>query len=76
MKNKSLMQFFNPLNFPIHKILHQRQKDVETVNERFAAFAAFVDETLPLNPETTACLRKLLEARDCAVRAYFYKGDE
>ncbi len=24
---------------------------------------------LPINPETTVCLRKLLEAKDCAVRA-------
>jgi hypothetical protein len=28
---------------------------------------------LPRNPERTAALRKLLEAKDCAVRANIYK---
>jgi hypothetical protein len=30
-------------------------------------------ETLPRNPERTVALRKLLEAKDCAVRAALYK---
>jgi len=30
--------------------------------------------TLPRNPERTAALRKLLEAKDCAVRALLFKG--
>lgn len=29
---------------------------------------------LPANPERTMALRKLLEAKDCAVRAYLFKG--
>jgi hypothetical protein len=29
--------------------------------------------TLPRNPERTTALRKLLEAKDCAVRASIYK---
>ena len=28
---------------------------------------------LPANPERTAALRKLLEAKDCAVRAFLFK---
>jgi hypothetical protein len=30
-------------------------------------------DTLPRNPERTAALRKLLEAKDAAVRARLYK---
>jgi hypothetical protein len=30
-------------------------------------------ETLPSNPERTMVLRKLLEAKDCAVRAKLFK---
>ena len=30
-------------------------------------------DTLPSNPERTAGLRKLLEAKDCAVRAELFK---
>jgi hypothetical protein len=29
--------------------------------------------TVPRNPERTVALRKLLEAKDCAVRALIYK---
>lgn len=35
----------------------------------FRALASRVHANLPRNPERTAALRKLLEARDCAVRA-------
>lgn len=31
---------------------------------------------LPANPERTVALRKLLEAKDCAVRALIYKEPE
>lgn len=30
-------------------------------------------ETLPQNPERTVALRKLLEAKDCAVRSLAFK---
>ena len=30
-------------------------------------------DTLPSNPERTVALRKLLEAKDCAVRALLFK---
>ena len=32
-----------------------------------------IAETVPRNPERTAALRKLLEAKDCAVRAVLYQ---
>jgi hypothetical protein len=39
----------------------------------FGELAVRLVETLPRNPERTAALRKLLEAKDCAVRASIYK---
>lgn len=41
----------------------------------FAALAYAMVATLPRNPERTAGLRKLLEAKDCAVRAKLYKEE-
>jgi hypothetical protein len=34
-----------------------------------------IDQMLPDNPEKTTALRKLLEAKDCAVRARLFKND-
>lgn len=39
------------------------------VSRPFHDLAWEVAQRAPDNPETTACLRKLLEAKDCAVRA-------
>jgi hypothetical protein len=41
---------------------------LQTVSKPFCALAYFVAEELE-GPEATVCLRKLLEAKDCAVRA-------
>lgn len=38
-------------------------------SEMFAALAARVVLHIPDGPERTVCLRKLLESKDCAVRA-------
>jgi hypothetical protein len=35
-----------------------------------------LSEGLPRNPERTVALRKLLEAKDCAVRALLFKAEE
>lgn len=43
--------------------------DARTVSARFYHLANELVHQLPGNPETTACLRKLLEAKDCAVRS-------
>jgi hypothetical protein len=43
--------------------------DLARVSERFEELASFVDGTLPAGPETSVALRKLLEAKDAAVRA-------
>lgn len=39
----------------------------------FAILAKTLCETLPRNPERTVALRKLLEAKDAAVRASIFK---
>lgn len=42
---------------------------LQVVSMPFAALAQRIVETLPGSAERTVCLRKLLEAKDCAVRA-------
>lgn len=44
-------------------------ENLKKVSQPFAVLAAEMDETLPDGPEKSAGLRKLLEAKDCAVRA-------
>jgi ferritin-like protein len=58
-----LMQFFT-----YDHLAPQLQK----VSKPFADQARFIEQTMPDNPEKTMCLRKLLEAKDCAVRAYLF----
>lgn len=43
---------------------------LRAVSEPFCALARHVCRTLPANPERTVALRKLLESKDCAVRAF------
>ena len=45
------------------------------VSKPFGELAQTIVDTLPSNPERTVALRKLLEAKDCAVRALLYKPD-
>lgn len=56
----SLMRYFDFLHLPM-KLQH--------VSRHFYTLAEIVNNTLPDGPEKTVCLRKLLEAKDCAVRA-------
>lgn len=42
---------------------------LQTISKRFSELAENMALTLPNCPETSAGLRKLLEAKDCAVRA-------
>jgi hypothetical protein len=46
--------------------------DLKEVSRPFCELAHHVVLTLPRNPERTVALRKLLEAKDCAVRAILY----
>jgi ferritin-like protein len=46
------------------------------VSKKFHDLAHELNELLPDGPEKTAGLRKLLEAKDCAVRAVIYTTRE
>ena len=55
-----IMQFFTYAHLP---------PPLAAVSQPFAELAVQLVETLPRNPERTVALRKLLEAKDAAVRA-------
>lgn len=59
-----LAQFFSFAHLP---------ERLAAVSRPFAALAANTVTTLPRNPERTVALRKLLESKDAAVRAYIAK---
>lgn len=48
---------------------HLREGSLRNTSEKFHALATEVDETLPDGAEKSTALRKLLEAKDAAVRA-------
>lgn len=67
MGNEPLLQFFEFEHLPEH---------LKRVSCHFHALAwMLVDDQqgVPRNPERTTALRKLLEAKDCAVRAAIFK---
>lgn len=55
-----LMQFFSYSHLPEH---------LQEVSRWFFELAVKIETHLPTNQEQTVALRKLLEAKDCAVRA-------
>lgn len=59
-----LLQFFVYSHLPPH---------LARVSKPFAALAHELDDTLPDNAEKTTAIRRLLEAKDCAVRAVLYR---
>jgi hypothetical protein len=58
-------QFFRFAHLPSH---------LQAVSKPFGELATHIIATLPSNPERTVALRKLLEAKDCAVRALLFEG--
>lgn len=44
-------------------------EQLQEVSKPFGRLAVDMADQLPPGPEVTVCLRKLLEAKDCAVRA-------
>lgn len=48
---------------------------MQEVSRPFCELATKLVETLPRNPERTVALRKLLESKDCAVRAVIFKPE-
>ncbi len=63
--NEPMLQFFAFDHLP---------PDLQAVSGRFCDMAHTLVALLPRNPERSASLRKLLEAKDCAVRARIYVG--
>lgn len=47
--------------------------ELQSISKPFGELAERILINLPRNPERTVALRKLLEAKDCAVRAFLYK---
>lgn len=62
MKN-TLLQFFTYEHLPNH---------LQPVSQQFCMLAHELENMLPSNPEKTTAMRKLLEAKDCAVRAMLF----
>ena len=59
-----LLQFFEYKHLP---------EKLQKVSMPFGLLAQDLDLALSNNPEKTVALRKLLEAKDCAVRSVLYK---
>jgi ferritin-like protein len=62
--NEDLLQFFSYRHLPQH---------LQETSAMFHDVAQWIVATLPPNTERTVALRKLLEAKDCAVRAHLMK---
>jgi hypothetical protein len=60
----NLLQFFDYEHLPSH---------LQTVSKPFGDLARKMAVELPVNPESNLALRKLLEAKDCAVRAVLWE---
>ncbi len=60
----TISQFFAYQHLPPH---------LQAVSKPFGELAALILETLPANRERTVAMRKLLEAKDAAVRALLFK---
>lgn len=59
-----ILQFFQWAHLPAH---------LQAVSSPFENLALQIVAALPRNPERTVALRKLLEAKDAAVRAAIYQ---
>lgn len=60
-----ILQFFGFKHLPEGKM--------QETSQLFHNLAHTLDQILPENPEKTSAMRKLLEAKDCAVRAHIWK---
>jgi hypothetical protein len=65
--DEPIMQFFRYEHLPA---------PLGVVSAPFCDLAGLVVETVPRNPERTVALRKLLEAKDAAVRAVLFEPVE
>ena len=65
MQGNYLLQFFKFEHLPAH---------LQKVSKPFSELANQIATELPSNPESTVALRKLLEAKDCAVRSVLFNA--
>jgi hypothetical protein len=65
MKDR-MLQFFGYQHLPGH---------LQAISKPFCDLAESIVDTLPMNPERTVALRKILEAKDCAVRSTLWKDE-
>lgn len=63
-KEHDLIQFFSYSHLPEH---------MQATSKMFNDVAIRIDDEIADNCEKTTALRKLLEAKDCAVRAKIFK---
>lgn len=61
--SEPMMQFFAFSHLP---------QELQAISAKFYDLAGWIVSSLPRNPERTAALRKLLEAKDCTVRTHLY----
>lgn len=59
-----MLQFFRWEHLP---------PSLRDASKPYAVLAQHIVDTTPRNPERTVALRKLLESKDCAVRAHLYE---
>lgn len=64
MSESYLLQFFAYEHLPEY---------LQAVSKPFGDLARQMENDLPGNPEKSTAMRKLLEAKDCAVRAVLFK---
>jgi hypothetical protein len=64
MSDEPIQQFFAYSHLPPH---------LQETSKPFGDLATLLVDTLPRNPERSVALRKLLEAKDAAVRAKLFK---
>jgi hypothetical protein len=64
MDDEPILQFFS---------YEHLREDLKNVSAPFGELARIIVDELPRNPERSVALRKLLEAKDAAVRAKLFK---
>lgn len=65
LKQIPLLKYFSYSHLPAH---------LQEVSKQFSLLADFIVSNMENGPERTVALRKLLEAKDAAVRAKLYPG--
>ena len=65
MYANKLLQFF--------KYKHLPEGNMQNTSKLFSDLADELEKQLPKNPESTVAFRKLLEAKDCAVRSIIFE---